>query len=110
MNFAYLPYLAVRVVDVTPKSNGYIPGLIFMDLTNVTPESGPYCQYDSPVAAPEFQTASNELLVVIFSLAVALVFLRVHKPRRFPESDGSAERSAYHATKHYSTRQLRTTN
>ena len=87
-NFAYLPNVAVKVVDVTPKSNGYIPGLIFMELTNVTPESGPYCPYDSPAAAPEFVAAPVEWLVVMISIAMALVFFRVYKTRRFSESDG----------------------
>ena len=89
VNFAYLPNVAVKVVDVTPKSNGYIPGLIFMELTNVTPESGPYCPYDSPVAAAEFVAAPVEWLVVMISIAMALLFFRVYKPRRFSESDGS---------------------
>jgi hypothetical protein len=79
VNFAYQPYIAVKVVDVTPKSNGYPPGLIFMDLTNITPFSGQYCQYDSPVPTPEFQ---SQWIVVIASVALSLAFLRIQKHRR----------------------------
>jgi len=74
VNFAYLPNIAVKVVDVTPKSNGYAPGLIFLQLTNVTPEGGQYCQ--PPAPAPEFQTES---FMIVTALVFALLFLRVHK-------------------------------
>lgn len=85
LNFAYQPHIAVKVVDVTPKSNGYTPELIFMQLTNVTPEGNQYCQYDSPpIAAPEFQA---EWLIVIASLVLGLTFFRVHKHHRPPEKD-----------------------
>jgi hypothetical protein len=74
VNFAYLPNIAVKVVDVTPKSNGYAPGLIFMQLTNVTPEAGQYCQ--PPTPAPEFQTES---FVIVTALVFALLFLRTRR-------------------------------
>jgi hypothetical protein len=87
VNFAYMPNIAVKVVDVTPKSNGYVPGLIFMELTNITPESNLYCPYESPVAAPEFPAASIEWLMIMASVLLALVFLRVHKPYRPTQSN-----------------------
>ena len=83
VNFAYLPNIAVKVVDVTPKSNGYAPGQLFFQLTNITPESGPYCQ-PPPAPAPEFQV---QWLVIIASIVLSLVALRVrrqYKPQ-FPE-------------------------
>ena len=90
VNFAYQPNIAVKVVDVTPKPNGYTPGLIFMELTNVTPESGPYCPYDSPAAAPEFPAGSSEWIVVMTSVALVLAFLRVQRWRRIPKIAGCA--------------------
>jgi hypothetical protein len=85
LNFAYQPYIAVKVVDVTPKSNGYMPGLIFMELTNITPEGNQYCQYDSPPAAtPEFQA---EWLIILASVIPGLAFLRVHNRYRSREKD-----------------------
>jgi hypothetical protein len=76
VNFAYQPNLAVKVADVTPKSNGYPPGLLFMELTNINPGSGQYCAYDSPIPTPEFQA---QWLMIIASMMLGLVFLRVHK-------------------------------
>jgi len=78
VNFAYLPNIAVKVVDVTPKSNGYAPGLIFMQLTNITPQSGQYCPLDSPAPVPEFQSV---WLMIIASVVLGSVFLGVHKYR-----------------------------
>jgi hypothetical protein len=78
-NFAYQPNIAVKVVDLTPKSNGYSPGLIFMQLTNITPEGSQYCPYNSPpTVTPEFQT---DWLMIITSVFLGLMFLRVHKHR-----------------------------
>jgi len=82
VNFAYSPNIAVKVVDVTPKPNGYIPGLLFMQLTNVTPESSVYCPYDSPVPAPEFPAATAEWVAIMASVLLALAFLRVHNRAR----------------------------
>jgi hypothetical protein len=80
VNFAYMPNIAVKVVDVTVKSNGYAPGLIFMQLTNVTPESFQSCGIISPPPGnPEFQVT---WLIVIVSLAVSLVLLRVRAVRK----------------------------
>jgi len=79
VNFAYQPYIAVKVVDVTTKSNGYTPGLIFMQLTNIMPESYQSCQPDAPVNAPEFHA---EWLAAITSLAVSLAFLQLHTVRK----------------------------
>jgi len=76
VNFAYLPNLAVKVVDVTPNSRGYAPGLIFMELTNITPAGGQYCQFDSPLPTPEFQA---QWLMIIASVGLGLLFLRIHK-------------------------------
>jgi hypothetical protein len=76
-NFAYLPNIAVKVIDVTLKSNGYAPGLIFMELTNINPEGSQYCQYDSPMSVPEFQT---QWLMVVASMVLGLLLVRVHKP------------------------------
>ena len=77
VNFAYLPDIAVKVVDVTTKSNGYEPGLIFMELTNITPEGAQNCL--PPAPTPEFQV---QWLVIIVSIMLSLVLLRVHK--RYP--------------------------
>jgi hypothetical protein len=79
VNFAYLPNIAVKVVDVTRKSNGYAPGLIFMELTNITPEGSQNCQLDSSIPIPEFQA---EWLMIMASLVLGLVFLQVHKRYR----------------------------
>jgi len=72
VNFAYQPNIAVKVVDVTPKSNGYVPGLIFMDLTNITPQGLPYCT--SP--APEFPV---QWVVIVAAIALSLVVLKTRK-------------------------------
>jgi len=84
VNFAYQPNIAVKVVDVTLKSNGYMPGLIFMQLTNIRPEGGQYCRYDVATATPEFQA---EWLMIMASVVLSLLFLRVHKHYRSPEKD-----------------------
>jgi len=87
LNFAYQPNLAVKVVDLS-KSSGYNPGLIFLQLTNITPEAGQYCQYydppSPPTPVPEFQ---SEWLIVMASVALGLLFLLVHKHYRSPEKD-----------------------
>lgn len=81
-NFEYLPNLAVKVIDLTPGSNGYAPGLIFMQLTEITPQGGQYCQYDSaPIPAPEFPTTGSELLLILASMGLSLAFLRVRRHR-----------------------------
>lgn len=87
-NFAYLPNLAVKVVDITPKSNGYMPGLIFMELTNLTPEGSQYCQFNPATPIPEFQAES---LIIMISVVLGLAFLRVHKRHRSPEKDSKRE-------------------
>jgi len=74
VNFAYQPNIAVKVIDLTPKSNGYAPGLIFMELTNITPEAGQACV--APAPAPEFQV---QWIVVVASLLLSLVFLKTRK-------------------------------
>jgi hypothetical protein len=71
-----MPNIAVKVVDVTPKSNGYTPGLIFMQLTNITPEGYQSCQNAPPAPIPEFQA---EWIIIIISAALGLVFLQAHK-------------------------------
>jgi hypothetical protein len=76
MNFAYMPNIAVKVVDVTPKSNGYTPGLIFMELTNITPESIQNCQFNSPTPTPEFQP---EWSMIIASVVLGLVFIKIRR-------------------------------
>jgi hypothetical protein len=73
-NFAYQPNIAVKVVDLTPKSNRYPPGLIFMDLTNITPEGIESCP--SAVPAPEFQV---QWLVITVSIVLSLVFPKIRK-------------------------------
>jgi hypothetical protein len=78
VNFAYMPYVAVKVVDLTPKSNGNIPGLIFMQLTNISPESFQSCQVDSPISTPEFQL---QWFVIVISLAAGLLFIKTRLPR-----------------------------
>ena len=103
VNFAYMPNIAVKVVDVTPKSNGYAPGLLFMELTNITPEGGQSCGFDSPppppAPIPEFQVA---WVMIMASVVLGLAFLQVHKhhrfskpstDRRFHAVDGSPESS-----------------
>ena len=79
-NFAYQPNIAVKVLDLTPKWNSYTPGLLYMQLTSITPEGGQYCQYDSPpIPAPEFPTAATELLLILTSMGLSLAFLRVRR-------------------------------
>jgi hypothetical protein len=80
--FFYQPFIAVKVVDITPKSNGSPPGLIFMQLTSISPESYQECGIDAVVTStsvPEFQA---DWLVITIVLAVALAFLRIHKSAR----------------------------
>ena len=74
-NFEYMPNIAVKVVDVTPKSNGYTPGQIFFQLTNIIPEGSQSCQIDAPIPTPEFQA---DWIMIMVSLALGLVFLRAH--------------------------------
>ena len=81
VNFAYLPNIAVKVVDVTPKSNGFPPGQILFQLTNLNPEGSQYCQYDAPTPVSEFQT---QWLMVMASVALSLLLIRVHKPLPSP--------------------------
>lgn len=78
VNFAYMPNVAVRVVDVTSKSNGYMPGQLFLELTNITPQGYQYCQIDSPAPIPEFQT---EWIIIMVSVALGSVFLQAHRNR-----------------------------
>ena len=85
-NFSYQPNVAVKVIDLTPKSNGYPPGLIFLGLTNVTPEGLQYCPYPypsypyaAPYPAPEFQV---QWLVIIASIVLSLGVLRLGKRQR----------------------------
>ena len=75
VNFVYMPNIAVKVVDVTPKSNGYIPGQIFFDLTNINPEGYQSCPYGPP-PVPEFQV---DWMVIMISVALSLVFFQAHK-------------------------------
>jgi len=82
VNFAYMPNIAVKVVDVTPKSNGYAPGLLFMQLTNITPEGSQGCGFDSappPAPIPEFPVA---WVVIMASVILGLAFLQAHKHYR----------------------------
>jgi hypothetical protein len=75
VNFVYMPNIAVKVVDVTPKSNGYIPGQIFFDLTNINPEGYQSCPYGPP-PVPEFQV---DWMVIMVSVALSLALLKAHK-------------------------------
>jgi hypothetical protein len=82
VNFAYMPNIAVKVIDVTPKSNGYASGLLFMELTNVTPEGGQSCGFGyppPPAPIPEFQVS---WLMIIASVVLGILFLQVHKHYR----------------------------
>jgi len=74
VNFAYLPNLAVKVVDLTTKSNGYAPGLIFMQLTNIIPSGIQSCP--PPAPTPEFQV---QWLVIISSIVLSLMILRLRR-------------------------------
>jgi len=74
VNFAYQPNIAVKVIDLTPRSNGYASGLIFMELTNITPEAGQACA--PPAPAPEFQL---QWIVIVASMLLSLVFLKTRK-------------------------------
>jgi len=75
VNFEYMPNIAVKVVDVTPKSNGYMPGQIFFQLTNIIPEGLGYCPVISSVQTPEFQA---DWIITMVSVALALIFLQAH--------------------------------
>ena len=80
LNFAYQPNVAVKVVDMTTKPNGYTPGMIFMQLTNITPLSGQACLYDAPpIATPEFQA---DWVTIMASIIVGLLLLRRGKDGR----------------------------
>lgn len=80
VNFEYQPNIAIKVIDLTPNSNGYPPGLIFLDLTNITPQALQYCSYPDPAPVPEFQL---QWLVIIASIVLSLGFLRMNKRRLF---------------------------
>jgi hypothetical protein len=75
-----MPNIAVKVVDVTPKSNGYMPGQIFMQLTNIIPEGYHSCQIDPPAPVPEFQA---DWIVIIVSMALSLIFLQAHNHKHW---------------------------
>jgi hypothetical protein len=92
VNFASLPDIAVKVVDVTTKPNGYVPGLIFMELTNITPEGAQNCL--PPVPTPEFQV---QWLVIMASIVLSLVLLRVHKRYPSPEKENKRDERSYRA-------------
>jgi hypothetical protein len=77
VNFMYMPNIAVKVVDVTPKSNGYVPGQILFELTNITPEGYQSCQVGPP-PVPEFQT---DWMIITVSVTLSLVFLQAHKKK-----------------------------
>ncbi|HXZ90261.1 MAG TPA: hypothetical protein VEG61_04280, partial [Candidatus Dormibacteraeota bacterium] len=82
VNFAYMPNIAVKVVDVTPKWNGYASDLLFMELTSITPEGGQSCGFGyppPPAPVPEFQVS---WLMIIASVVLGLVFLQVQKHYR----------------------------
>ena len=79
VSFAYMPYVAVKVIDLTPKSNGAIPGLIFMQLTNITPQGSQSCQIDSSINTPEFPF---QWFVIMASLAVGSVLIQIHVRRK----------------------------
>jgi len=68
VNFEYMPNIAVRVVDVTAKSNGFPPGQIFFQLTNITPEGAQQC-----LPTPEFPSYTPICIAII---ALCLVLLR----------------------------------
>ena len=76
VNFAYMPDLAVKVIDVTPHSNGAPPGLLYMDLTNASPQSSQSCALDPAIPTPEFQA---DWLMILATVLLSLVILRVHK-------------------------------
>jgi hypothetical protein len=73
-----MPNIAVRVVDVTPKSYGYTPGQIFLQLTNIIPEGSQSCQIDAPIPTPEFQA---DWIIIMASMALSLIFLQAHNHR-----------------------------
>ena len=75
VNFEYMPNIAVKVVDVTPKSNGYTPGQIFFQLTNIIPEGSQFCEIAPPAPVPEFQA---DWIIIMASLALSLIFLQAH--------------------------------
>jgi hypothetical protein len=79
VNFAYLPYIAVRVVDTTPKLNGNPPGLIFMQLTALNPEGAPSCSYDPSISAPEFQF---QWLAILSAIGGVLVLVQNNARRK----------------------------
>jgi hypothetical protein len=79
VNFEYMPNIAVKVVDVTTKSNGYTPGQIFFQLTNIIPEGLGYCQNIVSVQTPEFQA---DWIITMVSVALALIFLQAHNRKQ----------------------------
>jgi len=98
VNFAYMPNIAVKVIDVTPKSNGYAPGLLLLELTNITPEGSQSCGFDSPppppAPIPEFQVS---WLMIMASVVLGLVFLQAHKHSRSGRllTDAGVSQSSY---------------
>jgi predicted secreted protein with PEFG-CTERM motif len=69
INFAYQPYIAVRVTDITVK-NGISPGQIFFQLTQVAPEGYQGCAQSSPT--PEFPSYAPMILLAMTVCVVAL--------------------------------------
>jgi hypothetical protein len=71
----------VKVVDTTPLPNGYARGLIFLQLTSITPENYQQCgnsAVTTSTSVPEFQA---DWLVIMIVMAVALAFIHVHASR-----------------------------
>jgi hypothetical protein len=75
VNFEYMPNRAVKVVDVTPKSSGYTPGQIFLQLTNISPEGYQSCEIAPPAPIPEFQAG---WIIIMVSMVLSLIFLQAH--------------------------------
>ncbi len=79
VNFAYMPYIAVKVIDLTPKSNGNVPGLIFMQLTTLTPQGAQSCPDPSSINTPEFQF---QWLAIVAPIAICSLLIQGHSARR----------------------------
>jgi hypothetical protein len=95
VNFEYMPNIAVKVVDVTPKSNGYTPGQIFLELTSVIPEGSQSCQIDAPIPTPEFQT---DWVIIMASMVLGLIFLQAQNHK--DKLAGTKRYSQTHNSKH----------
>jgi hypothetical protein len=93
VNFAYMPNIAVKVVDATTKSNGNIPGLIFMQLTTLTPEGAQSCPYDGSMSAPEFPF---QWLTTVASIAACSLLVHVNGGRRRAKNAGQAQDADAH--------------